>query len=158
MPYRWTEAPEEKILTLWPHQSMTPEGFVWFIGATALMLTMPLLAVLGSTVAWVLLAFFLAAIWGVWRAIMVNRHHRSLHEVLILGRETVRLSHVPPEGPHLDWQANPYWVTVQLRRDGPVENYLTLSGAGREVELGVFLTPEERLALFDELNRLIRPA
>ena len=156
MPYHWSETPQEKTLKLWPHQSLTPHGFTWFIGATALMLTLPLLAVLGSPVAWVLMIFFLAAIWGVWRAIMVDRDHRSIHEELTLTDERVHLSHVPPKGPILEWEANPHWVSVNLRNDGPVESYLTLRGGGREVEIGAFLTPEERTGLYDELAAMIR--
>lgn len=157
MPYRWTDTSQQKTLTLWPHQSLTPHGFTWFIGATALMLTLPLLAVLGSGVAWVLMAFFLAAIWGVWRAIMVNREHRTMHEELTLTEERMHLAHVPPKGGKvLEWEANPHWVTVNMRQDGPVENYLTLRGGGREVELGAFLTPEEREGLYQELLGLFR--
>lgn len=158
MPYHWSHTSQEKTLTLWPHQSLTPRGFTWFIGATALMLTLPLLAVLGSPVAWVLMIFFLIAIAAVWRAIMANRDHRSLHEELTLTSETVSLQHVPHRGPVLEWQANPHWVTVELHQDGPVENYLTLRGAGREVELGAFLTPEERERLYRELQDLLKPA
>jgi uncharacterized membrane protein len=35
---------------------------------------------------------------------------------------------------------------------GPVENYLTLSGSDRTVEIGAFLSPEERVALHGELQ------
>ena len=137
---------------------MTADGFAWFIGLTALLLTLPLLAVLGSPVVWVLLIFFVAAVLGIWRAIMANRRHRSLHEVLTVDETRIRLQHVPPKGEPLNWEANLYWTTLQLRKDGPVEDYLTLKGEGREVELGTFLTPEERQELFQELNRLIRPS
>ncbi len=156
MPYHWSDTSQEKTLTLWPHQSLTPQGFTWFIGVTAVMLTMPLFAVLGSPVAWVLLIFFLAAIWGVWHAIMSNRKHRTLHEELVLTDDRVHLLHVPPKGDPLEWEANPHWVTINLRKDGPVECYLTLRGNGREVELGRFLTPEERAGLYDELNTRLR--
>lgn len=157
MPYRWTGTSDHRTLTLWPHQSLTPQGFTWFIGTTALMLTLPLLAVLGSAVAWVLMAFFLAALWGVWRAIMANRRHRSMHEELTLTEEWVHLAQMPPAGaPVLEWEANLHWVTVSLRDDGPVENYLTLRGGGREVELGAFLTPDERADLYRELLGVFR--
>ena len=158
MPYHWSDTSHAKTLTLWPHQSLTPRGFSWFIGATALLLSLPLLAVLGSPVAWVLMVFFLAAIWGVWRAIMANRAHRTMHEELTLTEERLHLSHVPPKGGEiLQWEANPHWVTVEMRNDGPVENYLTLRGGGREVELGAFLTPEERAGLYRELLGVVRP-
>ena len=53
MPYRWTDDSNQKTLTLWPHQSLTAQGFTWFIAVTAAMLALPLLAVLGSPVLWV---------------------------------------------------------------------------------------------------------
>jgi uncharacterized membrane protein len=37
-----------------------------------------------------------------------------------------------------------------------VPNYLTLSGGGREVELGAFLTPVERVELKDTLESALR--
>lgn len=156
MPYAWSETPESNTLTLWPHQSMTPSGFTWFIGATAIMLSLPLLAVLGSAVAWVLMVFFLATIAATWRAITANQKARSTLELLRLTETRVDIEHRPPVGAPLVWEANPHWVTVNLRDDGPVEKYLTLRGGGREVELGRFLTPEEREALYDELVPLLR--
>lgn len=157
MPYAWTEDSSTKTLTLWPHQSMTASGFSWFIGTTAVMLTLPLFAVLGSAVAWVLMAFFLATIAAVWRAIMINRKDRSLHEKLTLSDAEIALQHVPADGDPLSWDANRHWVHVALRHDGPVENYLTLRGGGREVELGAFLTPDEREGLYRELASILRP-
>lgn len=156
MPYTWTATATEKRLRLWPHQSMTPKGFVWFVGCTAGMLTLPLLAVLGSAVAWVLLIFFLAVLWGIWRAIMANKAARDIHEELCLTKDKVHLEHVPAKGPSLTWDANPQWVTIHIHKDGPVEDYLTLRGGGREVELGAFLTPEERGALYGELSVKLR--
>ena len=157
MPYQWSPDTEPtRSLTLWPHQSMTQAGFVWFISITAVMLLLPLLAVLGSPVVWVLMIFFIAALAGVWRAVMVNKAQRTMHEALTLTSDKVRLEHVPHKGEPKDWEANPFWVTVNLRRDGPVENYLTLQGNGREVEIGAFLTPEERAALYDELRGAFR--
>ena len=156
MPYRWSETSAERRLTLWPHQSLTPRGFTWFIGLTAAMLSFPILAVLGSPVAWVLMAFFLIALGGIWQAIKTNQFQRSIHEALTLEPAAVRLAHVPAKGPPLEWEANPHWVTVHLREDGPVEKYLTLRGSGREVEIGRFLTPEEREALYGELSVALR--
>ena len=56
----------------------------------------------------------------------------------------------------LEWQANPHWVRVTLHKTGgPVPNYLTLRGNGREVEIGAFLAEEERLTLQHELRRAL---
>lgn len=154
MPYRWTDdTPGERTLTLWPHQSLTPEGVAWFVGGTALMLSIPLVAVIGSPVAWVLMGFFVAAIVGVSLAIRSNVVGRRIHEKLKLRKDSITLQHVPRRGGPLRWEANPHWVSLSLRDDGPVENYLTLRGGGREVELGAFLTPEERQGLYHDLSR-----
>ena len=59
-----------------------------------------------------------------------------------------------PRGKRQDWQANPHWVRLTLHASsGPVPNYLTLKGDGREVELGAFLSEDERIALRDELSQ-----
>ncbi len=156
MPYRWSETPSKTELTLWPHQSLTAPGFVWFIGATAAMLALPLLAVLGTPVLWVLLLFFVPAIAGVWRAIFANKGSLAMHEELTLSDDALNIEHFPPKGPSLEWQANPHWVSVHLRQRGPVKNYLTIRGEGREVEIGRFLSPEERAALYDELSDALK--
>jgi hypothetical protein len=55
-----------------------------------------------------------------------------------------------------EWQADPHWVRLHLApRGGPVEQYLTMTGGTRAVELGSFLTPEERLALHGELASIL---
>jgi len=158
MPYNWTETDEAATLTLWPHQSLTHNGFSGFIIATATMLALPLMAMLGTAILWILLAFFAAAIWGVWRAIMVNRRARLIEETLVLSQGELLLTHRPAKGLAQTWSANPQWVVVHLRNDGPVENYLTLTGGGREVELGAFLTAEERVDLADDLERRLHAA
>ena len=135
---------------------MTAQGFAWFIGTTAALFSLPLLAVLGSPTVWVLLAFMLVAVCGVWRALMANRADRQIHEELTLSPDRVHLEHRVPRRPAKTWDATPSWITVHLSQEGPVEDYLTLRGGGREVELGVFLTPDERKDLYAELQKLIR--
>ena len=41
---------------------------------------------------------------------------------------------------------------MRLRDTPRVEKYLTLRGNGREIELGAFLTPGERAALYREIR------
>ena len=159
MPHRWITSDTETTLHLWPHQSLTPRGFRWFFGITAGLIALPILAVLGSLVAWVLMIFFGLMLTATWWAVMRNRADRHMHEELTLAPGRVRLAHVPARGAAVkEWEANPYWVRLNLRDDGPVKNYLTLSGAGREVELGAFLSEEERQTLYGELGQRLRQA
>jgi uncharacterized membrane protein len=115
------------------------------------------MAVLGTPVAWILMACFLAAIAAVWRAITVNQKARNIREELQLNDRRLNLRHSSADGRAKIWEAEPYWVKVSLRDDGPVEKYLTLRAAGREVELGSFLMPEERLHLYEDLTRRLPP-
>lgn len=153
MPYRWSESTEPITLRLEPHQSLTDTGLAWFIGPTALMFCFPLLAVLGTPILWILLGFALLAIIGVWAAIEANRNTLDVVEELRLWPDKAWLVHRPPGRPALEWEANPHWVQVRMSRvGGPVENYLTLRGGGREVEIGAFLSPDERKRLKGELE------
>ena len=85
----------------------------------------------------------------------LNRSYRdgSTLEILTLRRDRIALIRHNPRGPVQEWQANPYWTIVQIHpTGGPVPNYLTLKGEGREVEVGAFLSEGERIVLKAELD------
>lgn len=154
MPYEWLPpTPDTNQLHLWPHRSLTRGGFAGFIGATAVLIALPALSVIGSPVLWGLLPFFVLTVGGVWWAIRRNQRDREIIEDLTLTPATLSLTRHGPRGRRQDWQANPHWVQVTLHATGgPVPNYLTLRGGGREVELGAFLSEEERVTLGAELR------
>ena len=167
MPYEWIpnsaaqapQAPREPIaeLHLWPYRSLPRKGFVIFIGITCALISVPLLSVLGSPVLWGVLPFLVAAVGGLWMAIQRNYRDGTVLERLRLTADHLILVRDNPHGPRQEWEANPFWVEIELHETGgPVEYYLTLRGNGREVELGAFLSPEERQALYPELSQRIR--
>lgn len=163
MPYRWTtpdtaDGPVAE-LRLWPHQSLGPRGFVAFFGITAALIAVPMLAALGSPVLWGVLPFAALTFWGTWAAVTRQaRDAARLSEELALWPDRITLAHRPARGAARAWEANPHWVRVSLHASGgPVPDYLTLAGNGREVELGAFLTDAERRALYADLReRLAR--
>jgi uncharacterized membrane protein len=157
MPYRWQDtAPNRQELHLWPHQSLPPRGFALFIGITFAMSLMPLIAVIGSAVLWGLLPFMLLALWGIWFALNRSRRHAQVIEVLTLSQDTAHLLRQNPRGDVLEWECNRYWAKPALHEQGgPVPQYVTLSGNGREVEIGAFLSEDERVALYDDLTRAL---
>jgi uncharacterized membrane protein len=145
-------------LELTPNLSMGARGFARMIAISAAFLALPLLGVLGTPVLWGLLPFAALALWGLWYALSRNARERAtLREELILTREAIEIIRINPRAPAQHWQANPYWVRLQLTHEGAkVANYLTLDGGGRVVELGAFLSPDERAALHDDLERALR--
>jgi len=158
MPYRWSSSAtlEPHRLHLWAHQSLSPRGFVGFVGVTSIMLALPLITQIGHPGLWVLLPCLLAALAGLWAALARNARDRAITEDVTLTAEEVTLTRHGPHGRRHDWQANPHWLRLTLHEQGgPVPQYLTLSGGGRVVELGAFLTEDERVALKDEIERFL---
>lgn len=157
MPYVLTEdTPGHAHLRIWPHNALAPRGYAMVIGMTAATLAVPLIAVLGSPVLWGLLPFALLVLWGLWFALDRNYRDRQILEDMTLSRAQVTLTRHNPRGPVQIWQADPHWIAVKVTPNGgPVEHYLTITGGGREVELGAFLMPDERLMLSEELRQVL---
>lgn len=189
MPYRWTpdlntsltsghasdaetaqsakayrgEAPLMR-LEIWPHRSLPNTGFaatIWLMFAAG---CLPLLSFMGTRVFWVLLACLLAALAGLW--IGLRRSDRvHLREEVLIWPDRLELAHWDHRNTKQNWQANPYWLRLELHTDaGPVEDYLTLKDCGpkasrldgRTVELAAFLSPPERVQLKRELESVLR--
>jgi len=157
MPYTLkTHSPTHISLRAWPHNALPARGFAMAIALAAASLSIPLLAVIGSPILWGLLPFAGLAVWGLWYGLQRNWQDRQILEEMEITRTGIHLTRQNPRGPAQEWHADPYWVTLHLRPGGgPVEQYLTLTGGGREVELGAFLTPEERQDLHEHLSRAL---
>lgn len=159
MPYQWTTAPDEtpQCLRLWPHQSLPARGMAAFVLATFAMILIPVITLLGSPVLWGLLPFVLLAVWGIYYALQYNHRARKIEEVLTLDTTDAQLVRTEPSGKVKAWDCNRYWTTItKYESDGPIPHYVTLRGEGREVEIGAFLSEDERVALYDELQRAWR--
>lgn len=149
-PYRRSDPPVYA-LTLWPHRSLSARGFAWMIGLVTTGLALPLLALLGQKAAWGMLPFLAAVPVALYLAFRRSYADARLTEELRLWPDLITVVRREPKGAVRRWHANPFWVQVRLLEDARIEKYLTLRGNGREIELGAFLSPEEREALYREL-------
>lgn len=171
MPVEWVRRPERRPdagappareplgeLHLWPYRSLPRRGFVMFIGTTAALVALPMIALLGSPVVWGILPFFVAVLAGLWWALERSYRDGTVLEELRVWPDRVELTRHNPRGPRQEWQADLYWTRVEMHEDGgPVPHYLTLRGAaGRVVELGAFLSEDERKALYADLTASLR--
>ena len=157
MPYEYLpSAPPETHLHLWPHRSLPRRGFVGFIAATVALIAVPLLSLLGNPALWVMLPFLAAAVAGVWWALQRSYRDGEIVEDLTLTPTLITLTRHGPRGRQQAWQGNPHWLRITLHPTaGPVPNYLTLKAEGREVELGAFLSEDERIRLREELDQTV---
>lgn len=139
-------------LTLWPHRSLSRRGFRWVLAIVAVGLALPLLPLIGTRIGLGLLPFSLAVLGALYLALRRSYADGRLTEELRLWPDLIAVERREPDGRVRRWQANPFWVRVELSDRGPVERYLTLKGGAREIELGAFLSPEEREALHRDLS------
>ena len=141
---------------LWPYNSLKPKGFVLFLGITFALISIPLFNILGTKVFWGLFPFLFVTVTGVWFALRKSLNDRQILEQLTLSKEEIILVRQDPSGEQRQWVCSPYWAKLKMyEKDGPVSNYITLTGNGREVELGSFLDEEERKNLYCELSSLL---
>ena len=164
MPYEWITpdpAPDAPVaeLHLWPYRSLLRRDFVVFIAGTVAIIFLPLIAVLGSPVLWGLLPFFIIAVSGVWYALHRSYKDGEILEELRIWPDRMTLIHIHPRRGSKSWEGNPYWVHLKInKRNERIVNYITLKGSEREVELGAFLSEDERAVLYDEVDRAMRDA
>lgn len=172
MPYEWdvpiTAAPSPDapghadggapiaVLHLWPYRSLPKRGFAFAIGFAYVAMLIPVAGFVGTVAMWWLLVPGLIAIAGLWWFIDRSYKDGEILEELTIWPDHIHLSRTGPRRRHSDWEANPHWVTVQCHKtSGPVPDYVTLKGNGREVEIGRFLSEEERPRLYDDLSRAL---
>lgn len=165
MPYEWISQPPSSNtnpiveLHLWPFRSLPRRGFVWIMSLGFGLMLIPLIALLGTMALWGLLPFALGTMGALWFFIERNYKDGEILEELCLEHNRISLTRHGPRGEFHEWQANPYWVTVQMHpTGGPVPNYVTLKGESREVEIGAFLSEAERPQLFEELSEQLMQA
>ena len=158
MPYVWSKQEESnQCLELWPYSSLPNRGFAIFILITLLMLNFPLYTLLGTKYFWVIFTFLFITLFAVWYALRKNYNDRNILEKLTITEKFCQLTRQNPDGSHQSWECNSYWTKVSLHESGgPVPNYITLSGSGRVVEIGSFLSEPERKNLYGELVRTIK--
>ena len=139
--------------TLRPHRSMSATAGAWCLGLAAAGLTLPLLPLLGTRAGWGLLPFLLAALLGLDWAFRRSHADARLSEELRLWPDLITVVRREARGGRVrHWHANPFWVELRLHHDAALEKYLTLRGNGREIELGAFLSPDEREVLHRDLT------
>ena len=171
MPYHWSKSPASANfvaksigeaglrLHLSSHNSLTRSGFVQFISVTSIMMLIPIFAFLGHVFLWIIVGTLGLTLLAIWAALKASWHRGKVSEVLEVWSDHVNLRRTNPNGSTQEWGANPYWTEIDIiEKEGPVPNYLTLRGSGRTVEIGAFLSEEERPILAEDLRNAFRVA
>ncbi len=130
---------------------MSLKGQEWVV-YVLLALLLVLAPALVATGYWWLLLILLSPVVMLVVAFIYHNYNMRLYEELSITRERLNLKHVKPNGKVLEFHTDPHWVKIEIEAEGgPVEEYLTLRDQHRHVELGRFMAPEQRRALYREL-------
>lgn len=143
-------------LTVQPIKSLPNTGFVWIIAISAVGFTLPLLALLGTLALWMLLPHLLLALGVLWYFIRRNDRDREIYEHIRIWPDLIAVHRHNPRKPDQYWHSNPYWVKLKLRDTRSHKNYLTMTGAEREIELAAFLSPKERVDLKHKIEDALK--
>ena len=139
-------------LTIWPHRSCDKKTFGLILVFVGFILVLPTFLFLNIYFALAILPFSLSSLLILYLVGNKNFNDARLIEKLIIYPKKITLERKEPNNTTKKWNSNPYWTKVNLYNNGPVESYLTLKGNGKEVELGSFLTPEERINLKQKID------
>lgn len=108
--------------------------------------------------AWPVFGFFGLDILLIYIAFRVSYHRARRYETVRLTANELAVEKIDPNGRTRRWKFQPYWLRVAIDGSPKHDSALTLSSHGKSLEIGAFLTPQERRdvarALEVELHRL----
>lgn len=140
--------------TLRPHRSLGRRGFLLVMAAV------------GGGGFLIGTGFFLAGAWPVagfcgleillvYIGFKMNFREGRRSEHLRLTREGLAITHVAPNGKRGTVRFEPTWLSVQMDDPPRHDSRLTLRSHGRQLEIGAFLQPFEKLEVAQALREAL---
>ena len=157
----WTDKREPTFLRmrLAPNRSLDSSGtkIVFFVIACGFLL--PIIPFIGSPVGTTLTVFSGLTFYLFLIMLQRNFQEGNIFEEISISKSKVIVVHQEKNKEQKIWEGNPYWTRVTLDIHNPkLKNYLTLAGKGKHIELGAFLSPEERIELKDKIQNALAKA
>ena len=88
-----------------------------------------------------------------------NFQQGNTFEEILISKSKIIVIHQEKNKEKKTWEGNPYWTKVSVDAHNPkLKNYLTLAGSGKHIELGAFLSPNERIELRDKIQNALAKA
>ena len=144
-------------LKLWPNRSLSSKGFAITMLLTGTGLAFPIIPIINYKIGLALIPFAFFTFMLLLMSFIMNYRYGKMYEELTISSNLIEIKRVNADGTIKKWSANPYWIKVNLyEKDRRIKNYLTIKGNGREIELGSFLAPYERIELKKKIDTVIR--
>ena len=143
---------------LTPHRSLGPRGFL------VLMAVLCAVSFIAGVIfwlagAWPVVGFFGLDVLLVYLAFKLNYASARRYETVEISGDELIVRRVVPGREPKQWTFHPYWVRVEMESDGEFYGPLYLTSHGTRLQIGAFLSGEERRDFADALrDALARPA
>lgn len=138
-----------------PHCSLSPSGFRVLMAAVVLAFSG-----IGSAFyalgAWPVVGFCGLEVLLIWWCFKLNFRHLERYETVLLTDDALEIRRVDSKGRVERIVLQPYWLTVRLEEEPSGANRLLVRSHGRDVAIGGFLSPEERIDLKRALDAALR--
>jgi len=138
-----------------PYRSLSPMGF-WILMATiggVSFITGMMFLLAG---AWPVFGFFGLDVVLVYVFFRLNYREARAFETLTLTETELVFCKVSPKGKVYSYRFKPYWLHVKIDTLSQTQSRLTLASHGKTVEIGTFLTADEKVDLAHEVRSALR--
>jgi uncharacterized membrane protein len=149
------ERPQPFEAVLYPNPPLGRSGFLVLMLAVAVV-SAGLGAAFAAAGAWPVAGFLALDVLLLFLALRACRRQSRQVELIRLRDGVLQVCRVEPGGRGREWRFEPYWVRVHMDDPPRRDSFLTLSASGRQLRIGAFLTPEERLGLAQALRDALR--
>jgi len=137
-----------------PHRSLSPQGFLWLMSGICLVSFAAGLACYLAG-AWPVIGFMGADVLLIYFAFRINYRRAHMRETIQLTPGQLRVQRINHWGEIQTWDFQTYWLQVLLDEQDEGEIKLTLRSHGRNLVIGSFLPPRERIEVADALREAI---
>ena len=157
----WSDTSETTFLKvrLAPNRSLDSNGTKVVFAVIACGFLLPIIPFIGSPIGTTLTIFSGLTFYIFLTLLQKNFQQGSTFEEVFISKNKITVVHKEQNKKQMTWECNPYWTKVNLDINNPkLKNYLTLAGKGKHIELGAFLSPDERLELRDKIQNALAKA
>ena len=146
-------------IRLIPNRSLSSYGTKVVFCVVACGFLLPILPFIGSPIGTTLTIFSGLTFYIFLVLLQKNFQQGNTFEDISISKNKITVVHQEKNKELITWEGNPYWTRVHVDFNNPrLKNYLTLAGKGRHIELGAFLSPDERLELRDRIQNALAKA
>ena len=142
---------------LTPHRSLSPQGFLIFMGLISLVCftTGLVFTMMG---AWPVMGFMGLDVALIYWAFRQNYKDAKIFETINLTADELILERVYPSGRKQNWSFNPFWINISLIEHSSGATKMEIKSHGKALYFGHFLSDDERREFTSVLRQEILSA